>query len=279
MKKRGPFLSASAPKRVDSRNISTVTGMLELPASSALNPATCCRNSTRKKNVRPRPPYIRNVSRLPAAKLRRLNSSSGSIGRFAHLPSHSRNETNMAAPSASGSATVALVQPCSGCSISPNVIPARPNAQSRAPTTSTRAFGSRSRPAGTTRRIRISVTTTTGTLMAKIQRQEAASTSWPPTTGPSTVPIPPHAVQVPTALPRSSCGKVETITASAAGVSSAPATPCSARAATSTSIVGASAHSSEVAPNAVTPSAKTRRSPKMSPSDPPISSSEESVTR
>ena len=120
---------------------------------------------------------------------------------------------------------------------------------------------------------------TIGTLIAKIQRHEAASTSWPPTTGPSTVPIPPHAVQAPTALPRSSGGKVETITASAAGVSSAPATPWSARAATSTSMVGASAQISEVTPKADTPSAKTRRSPKMSPSEPPISSSEASVTR
>ena len=42
--------------------------------------------------------------------------------------------------------------------------------------------------------------------------------------------MPPQAVQAPTARPRSSGGKVDTITASAAGVSSAPATPCSARA-------------------------------------------------
>ncbi len=134
MYKRGPCLSASAPKRVESANISSVTGMLELPASSALKPATCWRNRTRKKNSSPRPPYIRKVSRLPAAKLRRLNSSSGSIGRVAHLASQSRKPTNITTPSASGSATVALTQPCSGCSISPNVIPASPRAQSRAPT-------------------------------------------------------------------------------------------------------------------------------------------------
>ena len=123
------------------------------------------------------------------------------------------------------------------------------------------------------------MTSTSGTLMAKIQRQEAASTSWPPISGPSTVPMPPHAVQAPTALPRSSGGKVETITASAAGVRTAPATPCSARASTSSSIVGASAQNSDVTPKAPTPIANTRRSPKMSPSEPPISSSEPSVTR
>ena len=55
--------------------------------------------------------------------------------------------------------------------------------------------------------------------------------------------MPAHAVHEPIAAPRSSGGKVATITASALGVSSAPKTPCSARPATSTSIVGASAHS------------------------------------
>ncbi len=116
-------------------------------------------------------------------------------------------------------------------------------------------------------------------LIAKIQRHEAVSTSWPPISGPSTVPIPPQAVQAPTALPRSSGGNAATMTASAAGVSRAPQTPCSARARTSSSIVGASAQSSEVTPKPATPRAKTRRSPNRSPSEPPIRSSEPSVTR
>jgi hypothetical protein len=91
--------------------------------------------------------------------------------------------------------------------------------------------------------------------------------------------MPPQAVQAPTARPRSSGGNVATITASAAGVSSAPVTPCSARAATRTSMLGASAHTSEVTPKPSTPAVNIRRSPKMSPSEPPISSSEDSVTR
>ena len=91
--------------------------------------------------------------------------------------------------------------------------------------------------------------------------------------------MPPQAVQAPTALPRSSGGKVATIIASAAGVSSAPNTPWSARATTSSSIVGASAQNSDVTPKPPTPSVNMRRSPKMSPSEPPISSSELSVRR
>ena len=124
-----------------------------------------------------------------------------------------------------------------------------------------------------------SVPSTSGRLIRKIQRHDAESTSWPPTTGPSTVPMPPHAVQAPTACPRSDSEKVRTITASAAGVSSAPESPCSARAATSASIVGAIAHSTEVTPNPITPATNTRRSPITSPSEPPISRNELSVSR
>ncbi len=129
------------------------------------------------------------------------------------------------------------------------------------------------------RAIRKSVSTSNGTLMAKIQRHEALSTICPPTSGPSTAPMPAQAVQAPIARARWSPGKVFTITASAAGVSSAPAAPCRARAATSTSMVGAAAHNTEVTPNPMTPAPNTRRSPKTSPSEPPIRSREPSVSR
>ena len=116
-------------------------------------------------------------------------------------------------------------------------------------------------------------------LMAKIHRHEAASTSCPPISGPRTVPIPPHAVQAPTALPRSSGGKVATITARAAGVSRAPNTPCRARATTSSSMVGATAQKTDVTPNPATPTMNIRRSPNRSPSEPPSRMRELSVIR
>ena len=215
---------------------------------------------------------------LPIAKLRRRKRPSGSIG-WSVRASQAMKPANRAAPIVSVRKTAGSPQPRSGCSISPKVIPARPSAHSVAPTTSTRAFGSRSRPSGTARNTMKSVSRTIGMLIAKIQRHDAVSTSWPPISGPSTVPIPPQAVQAPTALPRSSGGNTATITASAAGVRSAPETPCSARATTSISIVGASAHSSEVTPNPATPTTNMRRSPNRSPSEPPIRSSELSVTR
>ena len=120
---------------------------------------------------------------------------------------------------------------------------------------------------------------TSGRLIRNSQRQEAIARSSPPASGPITLAIAPNAVHVPIAAPRSSSSKVATITASELGVSSAPATPWSARAAISTPIEGASAHSSEAAPKPATPSVKMRRSPKMSPSEPPIRISEPSVSR
>ena len=122
-------------------------------------------------------------------------------------------------------------------------------------------------------------TSTNGTFTPKIQRHDTAWTISPPASGPMIVAIPPHAVHEPMAAPRSSSGNVATMTASALGASSAPARPWSARAATSVPIVGATAQSSEVTPNPPTPSAKIRRSPNRSPSEPPTRMSEPSTSR
>jgi hypothetical protein len=97
--------------------------------------------------------------------------------------------------------------------------------------------------------------------MMKIQRHDAIAKSSPPASGPSTPAIPPHAVHVPIAPPRSSAGNVLTITASELGTSSAPATPWTIRAATSTPIVGAAAQIAEATPKPPTPIAKILRSP------------------
>ena len=98
-------------------------------------------------------------------------------------------------------------------------------------------------------------------MSAKIQRHEILSTISPPASGPTIDAIPPQAVQAPIAAARSRSVNAATMIASELGVSSAPAAPCSARAAISTSIEGATAQASESTPNGATPSANTRRSP------------------
>ncbi len=67
--------------------------------------------------------------------------------------------------------------------------------------------------------------TAIGTLITKIQRQDACVISHPPTSGPRTNAMPVQAVHWPIAAPRSSPWNVVAITASAAGVRIAPATP------------------------------------------------------
>ena len=91
--------------------------------------------------------------------------------------------------------------------------------------------------------------------------------------------MPDQAVHEPIAAPRSSAGNAEMMSASALGVSSAPKAPCSARPAIRSSMLGATAHSTDTTPKPATPSEKMRRSPKMSPSEPPTRISEPSVSR
>ena len=76
-----------------------------------------------------------------------------------------------------------------------------------------------------------------------------------------TAAIPPQAVQDPIAAGRSDAPNAATMIASELGVTRAPAAPCNARAAIRTSIVGASAHTSERTPKAETPAKNTRRTP------------------
>jgi hypothetical protein len=116
-------------------------------------------------------------------------------------------------------------------------------------------------------------------LTTKTQRQDAAVTSQPPTSGPTTKAIPVHAVQAPIAAPRSSPLNVAAMTASPEGVRIAPATPCSPRATISVGPSGAAPQARERMPKATMPARKTRRAPKRSPSEPPTSSSDPSVSR
>jgi hypothetical protein len=175
--------------------------------------------------------------------------------------------------------TARLDQPRRGCSIRANTAPPSPSTHNTAPTTSTRRPAFAGVVAGTARRISHRHATTSGRLITKIHRHDATFKISPATSGPSAPAMVPHAVHVPIAGPRSRSGKVATITASELGVSKAPATPWSARNAISSPIEGATAHSREHTPKPATPRLNTRRSPKMSPSDPPSRISEPRVNR
>src|SRR3954451_11849275 len=97
------------------------------------------------------------------------------------------------------------------------------------------------------------VATATGTLIKKMIRHVARPISQPPRSGPTTVEMPLHAVHVPIAAPRSGPLKDVVITASDAGVSSAPAIPWIPRKTMSSVIVGATAQRTDATPNDAAP--------------------------
>src|SRR5215472_1411030 len=115
--------------------------------------------------------------------------------------------------------------------------------------------------------------------MRNTSRHVAASTSQPPRNGPTAVHTPPKPDQAPTARLRSSCAMVDDSTARLEGTSSAPATPCTARARISAVVVGARPHASDARLNPARPRTSTRRRPKRSPSEPPITIRDPSVSR
>ena len=156
-------------------------------------------------------------------------------------------------PATIGTQTIGSPQPCAGCSIRAKVGPPSPIAESRIPSQSMPRKASSSRLSSTAWRVSATVAAISGRLTQKIARQEVRPIRAPPPAGPSTVAIPVQAVQVPTARPRAAPSKVAATIASEPGTSSAPATPCRARAPIRNSAVGAIAQSAEVAPKAIRP--------------------------
>ena len=70
----------------------------------------------------------------------------------------------------------------------------------------------------------------------------------------------------PSARPRCSGGNAALSSASASGITNAAPTPCTARAAISQPMLGASAHAADAATNSPRPATNMRRRPKRSPS-------------
>ena len=159
------------------------------------------------------------------------------------------------------------------------VVPASATETSAAPLMSKRLGASGSKVSGTLRCATTTVIAASGTLMRKIQRQDAYSISQPPTNGPIAVEMPASPDQVPIARPRSATTNAPWIIARLPGISSAAPTPWRIRATISSSGVGASPHSTDAAANTTVPSTKIRRRPKRSPSEPPSRISAESESR
>ena len=117
-----------------------------------------------------------------------------------------------------------------------------------------------------------------GTLSQKIHCHERPSTTAPPTTGPKATARPLIPPQAPSASPRFPAGTAALRIVSVSGITSAPPSPCRARARLSASTEGASAAATEPTVKMPSPIEKTRRRPKRSPSAAPVRSSTANVS-
>ena len=203
-----------------------------------------------------------------AEKARLPKKRIGSIGVLVRS-SQATKPSSRATPAPIETSTVALVHPSDCARTIPNTRPSSPLLASATPGTSSRFAGPRlsrssASAAGASAR-------PTGTFSQKIHCQEKPSTTAPPTTGPSATPSPETPDQMPSASPRLSALKASLSRVSESGVMMAAPSPCSARAAMSASVLGASAAAAEASVNTPSPATNTGRRPRRSPRAAPVS--------
>jgi hypothetical protein len=263
--RRPPIRSDSRPDNGAATTGIAVHGSVRSPAANGEYPCTVCRNWALRKTVPNIPNAITSDTALMRLKPRSANSVSGTIGARARA-CHATKATSSAPPPIRPARTGPLVQPCESPRTRPNTTPNSPALTSRTP-------GGSSRPAPP----RLSLTSATtgstrmpiGTLIQKIHCHDAYSVIPPPITGPSATPsplIPPHS---PKASPRRSGATTLASSVSVSGMTTAPPSPCTARAATSAPTLGASAAAADATVKTDMPTAKTRRRPNRSPSAAP----------
>ena len=222
---------------------------------------------------RNRPPksaaYIPIDASVAAENDRLRKKRNGSIGAGDRCCATTKTES-AAMPPASAIATSGRAQP-PPARMTAQTTPVSPTPLSTMPGTSMLRRGpwlSSSR-----RRARPTSATPSGMLIPKTHRQPSVSVRPPPTTGPSAAPRPPIAPHAPSTVPRRSAGVAAPSRVSATGAAIAAPPPCTALAATSIMIDGASTTPTEPAVNTASPTANIRRLPKRSPSAAPASRS------
>ena len=174
----------------------------------------------------------------------------------------------MTAPAVSAKTISVLPQPTWLPRTRPHTIPSRPALARPRPGRSSEPFGprlSRRRSAASGISAR-----PIGTFSQKIHCQEMPSTTAPPTSGPIATASPLIPPQAPRTSPRRSGETAALRIVSVSGVTIAPPTPWTARAAISHSIDGASAAAAEAAVKMPRPITNRRRRPNRSPRAAPV---------
>ena len=222
-----------------------------MPVSSAVQPHTLVANSTAHRLAANSAAPNAIVPAL-AARTQRVRSSAGSSTGAAirRVRATSSAPITNAAPSTPSVAADVQphVPPWTSASARAPVAPASRTAPARSGGAVSAARDSRRRRAPSH-----TVNRPTGTLMTKIQRQLPASTSRPPSGGPSAAATALTAPQAAIAAAHFCGGKAARSSASAAGIIAAAAAPCTLRAAISTPGEVATAQAAEARAKTATP--------------------------
>ena len=225
-----------------------------------------------EKNPMPR----KSVPRFARRKLGIRISAGSTIGRGCERQRRavmtSRTSAAIAAPT-----TRAPVQPQSRPSTIASASSPSPAIASADPARSGSPVASSSTLSTIARRPIAYTSTPSGRFTRKTQRQSANSASRPPSGGPDAAASAAAAPHVPTAAARRPTGYSGRISASETGTVTAAPAPCTTRAATSASQLGATAHAADAATNSAIPPRKTRLRPRRS-ARPPAGTSNAAMT-
>lgn len=212
---------------------------------------------------------IRTISTTPADSGTERNSPSGISGSLTFV-SQSANSAKQRTDAAMNAHVLPSPQPQAGALIRAQTRQNIATERRAMPSTSKErgAFSARwsrriTRPSRTARR-------PTGTLMKNTDCQLTCSTRTPPRIGPPAVEAPMTMPQMPIAVLSFSAGKVARSRPSAAGISSAPNTPCRTRKVTTSGMLSESPMAPDAAAKPTTPMRKVCRWPKRSPSLPAV---------
>ncbi len=224
------------------------------------------------------PPLTSNSSVIDAVTGTDRATARGTIGCGARR-SCATNTAATPAAATSPSSVGAAPHPCAGTPASVCTSTASAATSRAAPVASSRRASSREGAGARTRRAAAAIATATGTLSTNTARQPRCSTSAPPRTGPAPAATPIALVRRAIGRRSRSGGYVSLSSASVAGCSSAPKTPCATRRAITQPTPGASAMPAEAAAKPSRPRKSSRGWPYRSPRRPATTSSAATASR
>ena len=211
----------------------------------------------------------RNARAIAVTRCRLVSSRGGRSGSGAWA-SRAANAASISTPPIPAPRIPGEPQPRSGALTSANTISVIPSVAVSAPGRSKRRSRSRSSSGAITQKALTSASPASGTFTKNTDSQPSHCVSAPPSRTPSTNPAAPAPAQTASARLRSSpSGKVVLTSDSVAGKTSAPPSPWTARAASSTAGSPASPPASEEAPYRPSPAMSIRRRPRRSAARPP----------